>query len=274
MNQYDLYYDELKNFISLLGWTDKKNFYGANENEIANFELTNRIKLEEGFKTYLKHFGKTKGIPFLPLNYSLDLIETMSEVEQEFREDMEFEEASTWKESILQSVKTQGSKVAIKQPVILRFIDDQCSVNFTNFRSKDFIIGDYLWDTKKIYTIDFKTTVRRQLFRILMYNPPKENLSYFDELHKEYCKEGRFSKIPWLKVHRRIKKEKLQLYGLDKYYLEANETEIYSDRIMGIDEFEYMRLQNILHTQSLPKRIRVEVEEVIIENKDFYEYLA
>lgn len=272
MNKYDKYYEELKDFISLLGWTDKRNIYGVNEDELAYFELKNQVKIEDGFKVYLRHFGKTKGIPFLPLNYNLNLIAGMDEVEQEFREDMEFEGDLTWKESILKSVNLNGAKNEIQHPVILWFVDDLCCVTFANFRSRDFIIGEYLWDTKKIYQRDFKTSIRRQLFNILMYNPPTDNLSHFDGQHRRYCTEEKLNKIPWLKIHRRIKK--LQLYGLDKYYLEASDIETSNDRIMGIDEFEYMRLQNILNTQSLPKKIRAEVEEIILENRDFYQYLV
>jgi hypothetical protein len=188
-DQYDLFYADLKRFLIKSGWVAKDKIIGANDDQLLSFERWNRIKLEEGVKIYLKHFGNTSGIPFLFMYYCLDLLNKSDYIENEFITDMEFEEDDpnyNIQQQIINSLDSSKYSYSISQPIFTKYIDDASALVFINLKSKELIIGSYLSDTGEIYLENLRDKIRRQIFRTLTKSP---------------LKTGSFVKIPWLEYN-------------------------------------------------------------------------
>jgi hypothetical protein len=242
MNKYERFCTELKEFCFKINITTPDLFKGETEENILQFEKKHNLKIPEGYRTVLKFTGES----FLFYdNISLDINNSIGNIESCMRINSE--------KQFLKNVNKICSDLCNILPItynhessVMNFIrlDEENPFIYTYFGDNDDGVLD---DDDLLQGSTWVNLIRRIIFIEL------KNKFYFVADPEEYIENQGFTdlrvkcvdidNISWASKYteaiKRGSKKKWHWYR-EEFENIATEIESREDRILGIDEFEWM----------------------------------
>lgn len=260
------FFNELRDFVTMLGWCEEKSIVGISKDKIKNFELEKGLKLGDCLKSYWLFCGEKINIDNIPhYNYSytfndyIDINESIDEYKFDYKDDILFEY------EIGKEMVKQGLCKSIPNVLILNGILELDVLYFTNLEEKTFNIYECVFEwgknevfriKKQYYSIKYliRTGIVSALFNVnLQHNQLK-------------------TKVPWFKYRLFAISEKFNLNRDRILYDEMiKNLEFEENEILGIDEYEIGFIRFLIEEKGYP--LKKEIFDPYAPIITFYEYL-